>query len=66
MVTHTLIPYHVCESVGIVQENILSELCDDINDADQVDMARARHLIETQLAPLLDIHGITEESYRWV
>ena len=66
MVTHTLVPYHVCESVGRVQEDILSELCDGITDADQVDMARARRLVETRLEPVLDSFGVTEESYRWV
>ena len=66
MVTHTLVPYHVCESVGRVQEAILSELSEGLTDADQVDMARARHLVETRLEPVLDSFGVTEDSYRWV
>ena len=66
MVTHTLVPYHVCESVGRVQETILSELSEGLTDADQVDMSRARHLVETRLEPVLDSFGVTEDSYRWV
>jgi kynurenine 3-monooxygenase len=63
MVTHTLIPFYQCLKVGQIQEEILNELCKNITTDDQVDMLRAKHLIESKLVPLLKQFNLTEKDY---
>jgi kynurenine 3-monooxygenase len=59
MVTHSLIPYSVAQQAGVIQVEILTELCRDISTAEEVDLERARSLIEQTLTPFLQRHHIT-------
>jgi len=53
MVTYSLIPYAVARQVGRIQQGILDELCGDLRSVEQLDLARARALIEQRLTPFL-------------
>ncbi len=53
LVTFCNIPYKVALDVGIVDNEILAELCRDIEDAEQVDLKKAELLIDAKLKPLL-------------
>jgi len=53
LVTHTLVPYAVCHAAGKLQAEILEQLVDGIETADEVDMELAAELIEAELGPLL-------------
>jgi kynurenine 3-monooxygenase len=52
MVTFHRIPYAVAMSRGIVQERILSELCDPIERVEDLDWTKAGRLIQCELPPL--------------
>lgn len=54
LVTFSNVPYKVAQAVGIVDEEILAELCQGIKDASQVDLAKAEKLIDSKLKPLLE------------
>jgi kynurenine 3-monooxygenase len=63
MVTHSLIPYHVCEQTGEIQTRILDELCPaSVTRVDQVDWAHADRLVRERLLPFLAKQGITDPS----
>ena len=51
MVTHSLIPYHVCQKAGLIQQEILDALTQDIQSADEVDLSKAELLIREKLSP---------------
>lgn len=63
MVTHTLIPYSVCFEAGKIQQEIIDSLCTTITSAEQVDMKRAKHMIDTKLTPFLHSHGIASHDF---
>lgn len=52
MVTFHRIPYSVALARGVVQDRMLSELCDPINRVEDLDWARAEQMIRSQLTPL--------------
>jgi kynurenine 3-monooxygenase len=52
MVTFHRIPYAVALSRGMVQDCILAELCDAINQVEDLDWTKAEHLIRRDLTPL--------------
>lgn len=53
LVTFSRVPYRFASDVGVINNEILGELCKNIDSADQLDLAKAKMLIETKLAPLL-------------
>lgn len=53
LVTFSRVPYKLAKEAGIVSDGILSELCRDIEKAEDVDLNLARKLIATRLAPVL-------------
>jgi len=53
LVTFERVPYRVAYDVGLVQAEILDELCRGLARPADVDVARAKELAETRLAPLL-------------
>lgn len=59
MVTHSLIPYQVAEQAGVIQKEILDELCGNLTHAENVDLQRAETLISSKLTPFLQAHNIT-------
>ncbi|WP_222615294.1 FAD-dependent oxidoreductase [Persicimonas caeni] len=58
MVMYSYIPYSVAYSLGEVQQEILEELCADIERPEDADMEHARELIEQKLVPLYDQHDV--------
>ncbi len=52
MVTFHRIPYSTALTRGQLQESILSELCDSIDKAEDIDWSKADQLIRTGLTPL--------------
>jgi kynurenine 3-monooxygenase len=52
MVMYSAIPYSVAYEVGEHQQEVLDELCTDIERAEDVDIDRARELIDDKLVPL--------------
>ena len=53
LVTFSNIPYKVALDVGLVDNEILAELCQGLADPEQVDLKRAESLIDKKLAPIL-------------
>jgi kynurenine 3-monooxygenase len=49
LVTFSNVPYTVAMEAGVVQERLLSELCANLQNADDVDLARAEKLIDDML-----------------
>jgi kynurenine 3-monooxygenase len=56
LVSFTRVPYRVALEAGWLQDKILKELCEGIKTAEDVDLIRARELIQKELAPLLKKH----------
>jgi kynurenine 3-monooxygenase len=52
MVTFHRLPYSVALSRGRIQDRMLGELCDGIEQVEQLDWKRAEALIQRELAPL--------------
>jgi len=52
MVTFHRIPYSTALERGRVQDQMLSELCEDLKRVEDLDWSRADHLIRNELAPL--------------
>jgi kynurenine 3-monooxygenase len=53
LVTFSNVPYSFAQKVGLICDGILSELCANLNAAEDVDMNRAQELIDTRLSPVL-------------
>jgi kynurenine 3-monooxygenase len=54
MVTFHRIPYSVAAARGLLQDRILSELCDPITRIEDLDWNKAKSLIDRDLTPLKD------------
>lgn len=52
LVTFTRVPYRTAYDAGVLQQEILNELCHGLTKPEQVDLAKARQLIATKLTPL--------------
>lgn len=59
MVTYSHIPYRLAYEAGKIQQRILDELCRGIERPEDVDLERARMLIERELTPFLDRHAVS-------
>lgn len=53
LVTFSNIPYRVAMEVGIIDNEILAELCLNLEDPEKVDLKLAERLIDQKLAPVL-------------
>eukprot|EP00939_MAST-03C_sp_MAST-3C-sp1_P001928 g1928.t1 len=63
MVTHTHVPYEVCERVGEAQQEVLEILATPgMSDASDVDMELASSLIRERIGPILERSGVTESD----
>ncbi len=58
MVMYSAIPYRVAYEIGEVQQELLDELCADIDDAEAADLERAREFIEENLVPMYDRYDV--------
>jgi kynurenine 3-monooxygenase len=55
LVTFSRVPYRLALDAGVIEQEILSELCRNLSDPEQFDRQRARTLIDSKLAPLLGL-----------
>jgi kynurenine 3-monooxygenase len=53
LVSFTRVPYRIALDAGKLQDKILTELCSGIKKADEVDLHKAKTLIQQELAHLL-------------
>jgi kynurenine 3-monooxygenase len=53
LVTFSNVPYTVAMEAGIIEDQILQELCQDLDAPENLDYVLAERLIEQRLAPLL-------------
>lgn len=58
MVTYTLIPYHLVQQAGRLQDQILAELMAGIKSADEVSLEKAEALLKKTYEPFLRQHGL--------
>ncbi len=63
MITYTLIPYHVAQEAGLKQNQILDVLSTGLDDPKNVDLGKARLLLETEFYPWLNAQGFTTDRY---
>lgn len=61
LITHSLLPYRLCQEMGVIQQAILSELSEGLSSVEEVNMTRAAELVTEKLAPFLAKHNITPE-----
>ncbi|KNC82062.1 hypothetical protein SARC_05655 [Sphaeroforma arctica JP610] len=64
MVVYSSAPYNVVEKVGVVIDDIVSELCEDLKIPEDVDLEMAKQLIDTKLSPTLK-EGNVDLSEDW-
>jgi kynurenine 3-monooxygenase len=62
LVTFSNYPYKLALEAGVVCEEILNELCSNIERPDQVDLVLAKKLIDAKLTPLLLQYGVSSEA----
>jgi kynurenine 3-monooxygenase len=53
LVTFTRVPYHLAFKAGQIEDEILAELCQGIQRAEEVDLLKAGRLISERLTPIL-------------
>jgi kynurenine 3-monooxygenase len=53
LVTFSNVPYKLALDAGIIENEILAQLCDKLGNAEQADLKKAERLIDEKLAPLL-------------
>lgn len=55
------VPYRTAQKAGVIQQQILDELCGELSRAEDLDLARARALIRERLAPFLRLTRVSLE-----
>ncbi len=58
MVMYSHIPFRVAQAAGRIQEELLADLCRDLQDPRDVDLDRARQQIRARLTPYLAEQGV--------
>jgi kynurenine 3-monooxygenase len=58
MVMYGVVPYRVAQEAGMIQQEILDELCDGLVSADTLDSDRARALVQRKLTSFLKRHSV--------
>jgi kynurenine 3-monooxygenase len=58
MVTYTLIPYHLVQKAGRVQDQIFSELCKDLDSVENLSLDQASKLLDSHYKPFLHQYGL--------
>ncbi len=59
MVMYSHIPYATAQAAGRIQEELLAEICRDLETADDLDLSDARRKIGERLTPFLEEHGVS-------
>lgn len=63
LVTYTLIPYHLVKEVGLIQDEVLDELCKNIYQVDELNLELARKLIEEKIVSWFKIKNYSPERF---
>ncbi len=63
MITYTLIPYHMAKEAGHIQDEILTQLCENLQSPEDVSLELAKELISKKLTPWLDQNHLSLERY---
>ncbi len=63
LVTYTLIPYHLCKEVGLIQDQILTELCEGLKKVEDLDLSEAQQLIDDKIVPWFKSRALSVERY---
>lgn len=63
LVTYTLVPYHLAKAAGVIQDQILDELCLNLTSAAEVDLGKAERLIDQKLVPWFAANKLSVERY---
>ncbi|HXH74537.1 MAG TPA: NAD(P)/FAD-dependent oxidoreductase [Bacteriovoracaceae bacterium] len=64
LVTYTLVPYHLAKEIGAIQDELLDELCEDILSIDQLDLNKAKKLIDDKIGPWFSANKLTIERFK--
>ncbi len=64
MITHTNIPIFLCAKIGLVQQEILDELCPERSTERNYDHITAEHLVKTKLVSILKKCNVTKHDLR--
>ena len=62
LITHSLLPYRLCQAVGVVQAGMLAELSEGLSDISELDTDKAARLVAERLVPFLAEHDITPDK----
>jgi kynurenine 3-monooxygenase len=62
LITHSLLPYRLCQGVGMIQNEILNQLSHEKDSIEQVDFNLADELIQNKLVPYLNENAINPEK----
>lgn len=65
LVTYTLIPYHLVKEVGLIQDEVLNTLCENLHDVENLDLQEAHKLIQQKITPWFRARGLTPERYQF-
>lgn len=63
LVTYTLNPYHLVKEVGVIQDEVLDQLCNGIKSPDDVDMKLAEKLIDEKIVPWFQKKNLSVARY---
>jgi kynurenine 3-monooxygenase len=58
MVTYTLIPYHLVQEAGLLQDQILAELLDGMSSVEELSLEKAETLLKEKYQPFLQRNRI--------
>ena len=64
MITYTLIPYRVAQLAGLRQNELLDALAEGLSDPSQVDLQKAKAVLENDFYPWLQQQGFSTQSYK--
>lgn len=65
LITHSLLPYRLCQLIGLIQDDILFQLSAAIERVDQLDMILADRLLTEKLLPFYAENGISIDALHY-
>jgi kynurenine 3-monooxygenase len=60
LVTYSLVPYSLVQKIGLLQSEILDQLCEGLTSIEGLDLEKAGNLITSALQPFLINHDLLE------
>lgn len=65
LVTYTLVPYHLVKEVGVIQDEVLDELCQNLKSPEDLNLDLAWDLISKKITPWFTQMRLSPERYRF-